>query len=136
VAIPSIDDKAAMMQNPVSVDVEIEPDVRYVRLLRLMASGVASVSGLGLEDTEDCRMVVDELCAALIEVSDNAPHTLRFQGDEAGLHVSGHTRRGDDEPDAERLEVSRRIVAAACDHFDLDLDGAEARFSFFKSPST
>lgn len=122
-----------MTTSPVCVDLEIDPDPRLVRLVRLVASGVASVTGLDLEGTEDCRIAVDELCAALIEVSGDGPLELQFRSDETGLHGSGRTRRGDAEPDEERLAVSRRIVTAVCDEFELSLDGPVASFSFRKS---
>lgn len=117
----------------VCVDLEIDPDPRLVRLVRLVASGVASVSGLDLDSTEDCRIAVDELCAALIEVSGDGQLELQFRADDVGLHGSGRIRRGDAEPDQERLAVSRRIVTAVCDEFDLSLDGPVASFRFLKA---
>lgn len=122
-----------MMTAPVCVDLEIEPDARLVRLVRLVASGVASVSGLDLEATEDCRIAVDELCATLIEVSDGEVLEIQFKVDDEGLRGRGRTRRGDRQPDEERLAVSRRIVTAVCDEVQLDLDGPVASFSFLKS---
>lgn len=122
-----------MIDSPsVLVDLEIEPDVRLVRLVRLVASGVASVVGLDVESTEDCRIAVDELCSTLIEVSDGGPLEIQFRSDEQGLHGSGRSRRGEGEPEAERLAVSRRIVTAVCDDFELVLDGPVASFSFRK----
>ncbi len=121
------------MTDPVFVDLEIQPDARFVRLVRLVASGVASVSGLDIDSTEDCRIAVDELCAALIEVSDGGPLEIQFRSDGTSLQGSGRSRRGDNEPDEERLAVSRNIVTAVCDEYELVLDRPVAYFSFRKS---
>jgi anti-sigma regulatory factor (Ser/Thr protein kinase) len=118
--------------SPVCVDLEIEPDPRLVRLVRLVASGVASVSGLSMEETEDCRIAIDELCATLIEVGGDGTLEVQFKAADDGLHASGRIRRGDTAPDEERLAVSRRIVTAVCDRFELVLDRPVASFTFFK----
>ena len=50
-----------------------------MRLARLMASGVASTCGLPLEEVEDFRIAVDELCSTLIEMGDGQPIRLAFE---------------------------------------------------------
>ena len=67
-----------MDHEPGRVELLLPPDSRYMRLARLMASGVASTCGLPLEEVEDFRIAVDELCAALIEVGDGEQVRLVF----------------------------------------------------------
>ena len=75
------------------VELSLPPDSRYMRLARLMASGVASTCGLPLEEVEDFRIAVDELCSTLIEMGDGQP--IRHIGVEAGREYGRNTRRND-----------------------------------------
>jgi serine/threonine-protein kinase RsbW len=107
------------------VELSLPPDSRYMRLARLMASGVASTSGLPLEEVEDFRIAVDELCSTLIEMGDGQPIQLSFEIRADVLVVEGRTRAGQAlAPDDERLALSRQILDVVADGHQLEhLDG-------------
>ncbi|HET9608533.1 MAG TPA: ATP-binding protein [Acidimicrobiales bacterium] len=107
------------------IDLSLPPDSRYMRLARLMASGVATTCGLPLEEVEDFRIAVDELCATLIELGDGQPVHLTFDLAADALVVHATTRSSTARVlDAERLALSRQILEVVTDGYDLtSLDG-------------
>jgi serine/threonine-protein kinase RsbW len=107
------------------VELSLPPDSRYMRLARLMASGVASTCGLPLEEVEDFRIAVDELCSTLIEMGNGEPIQLAFELRPEVLVVEGRTLAGRaPAPDDERLVLSRQILDVVADGHELThLDG-------------
>lgn len=107
------------------IELSLPPDGQYMRLARLMASGVASTCGLPLEEVEDFRIAVDELCATLIEMGDGQPVVLVFDVASDALVVHATTRAAAGETvDEERLALSRQILDVVTDGYDMtSLDG-------------
>ena len=111
------------------VELSLPPDSRYMRLARLMASGVATTSGLPLEEVEDFRIAVDELCATLIELGDGEVVRLTFELGRDVLVVVGTTRGAPtDSIDEERLTLSRQILDVVTDGHELTRDGDSVSF--------
>jgi serine/threonine-protein kinase RsbW len=107
------------------IELSVPADSRYMRLARLMASGVASTCGLPLEEVEDFRIAVDELCATLIEMGDGEPIRLAFEvvADALVVHASTSTGRAG-AIDDDRLTLSRQILDVVTDGHELaHLDG-------------
>ena len=107
------------------IELSLPADSRYMRLARLVASGVATTSGLPMEEVEDFRIAVDELCATLIEMGDGEPVILRFDVASDTLVVSARTAvAAPSEVDADRLSLSRQILDVVTDgHGMNELDG-------------
>jgi len=107
------------------IELSLPADSRYMRLARLVASGVATTSGLPMEEVEDFRIAVDELCATLIEMGDGEPVILRFDVASDTLVVRARTAvAAPSEVDADRLSLSRQILDVVTDgHGMNELDG-------------
>jgi len=73
-----------------SLEIVVPADPRLLRVLRLVASGVASLGSLGLDGVEEVRVAVDELGATLIGAG-SGPVTVRFEIDSGSLTVEGST---------------------------------------------
>ncbi len=69
----------------------LPPDPRLLRVLRLVASGVASLTDLDLAAVEEVRVAVDELGSTLIGASTGAPIEISFELTSGGLSVAGQT---------------------------------------------
>jgi anti-sigma regulatory factor (Ser/Thr protein kinase) len=96
---------------PSPIELELPGDSRFMRLARLLASGVATTCGLPLEEVEDFRVVVDEVCATLIEAGGGQPIRLTFRIRGELLCVDGTTReRPEAGPDEDRLALSHQIL--------------------------
>ncbi|HET6952562.1 MAG TPA: ATP-binding protein [Acidimicrobiales bacterium] len=111
------------------IELSLPPDSRYMRLARLMASGVATTCGLPLEEVEDFRIAVDELCSTLIEIGDGQPVRLAFELGGNALVVRATTvSRRDAAIDEERLNLSRQILDVVTDGHELRQGGGEATY--------
>ena len=67
------------------------PDPQLLRVLRLVGSGLASLGQLDLSSTEEVRVAVDELGAALIAMGDGSPIDITFDLTPDALLVEGAT---------------------------------------------
>lgn len=104
---------------PSPIELELPGDSRFMRLARLLASGVATACGLPLEEVEDFRVVVDEVCATLIEAGGGGPIRLQFCIRNSLLIVEGTTPdRGVAGPDADRLALSHQILDVVTETHD------------------
>ena len=104
---------------------------REVRIVRLVATGVAAMAAFDLESTEDLRIAVDEACVWLIEHGDGSPLRLTFVTMEPGrLRVTGETGLGPYTPgDADLTGLVAQILAASCDEHSFDAADGVARFT-------
>jgi hypothetical protein len=118
---------------PDVVRLELPSEAEYLRVARLVASGLGAVIGLDVEGVDDVRIAVDELCAALLEVGDGAPIELTFAVTRDGLEVKGRTAASVLAAfDRERLTLSEQILKVACDHYTLAIEGGVASFALAK----
>ena len=107
------------------IELSVPADSRYMRLARLMASGVASTCGLPLEEVEDFRIAVDELCSTLIEMGDGHPIRLSFELGRDSLVVRASTRRRRTYHRRRAHVAQRQILDVVTDGHTLDhVDGS------------
>jgi hypothetical protein len=76
---------------PTSIRLQMPADPQLLRVLRLVGSGLASLGQLDLTATEEVRVAVDELGAALISMGDGGPIELTFELRSDALLVEGTT---------------------------------------------
>jgi hypothetical protein len=69
----------------------LPPDPQLLRVVRLVASGLASLAALDLDAVEEIRVAADELVSTLIENSDGAAITLDLQLTATAVVVTGTT---------------------------------------------
>jgi hypothetical protein len=119
------------------VRLELPVDSRYIRVARLVASGLGATAGLDVDGVDDLRIAVDELCAALFEVGDATRSVeLTFAVRPGEVEVNGRASTVPSaEFDADRLVLSRQILDVACDAYSLTLDDGVAVFSVRKHVS-
>jgi hypothetical protein len=82
-----------MVDGP-TLRLELSPDPRLLRILRLVASGMASLGAFDLAAVEEARVAVDELGATLIAASDGGPIALSFELADGVLSIEGQTAIG------------------------------------------
>ena len=112
------------------VELCIPADWSLVRLARLAGSALAASCGFDLDELEDVKVFVGEVCATLIELGDGSPLTLRLGTiDGIGVWLDGRTpTKPDGSVDAARFTLTERILEVICDRHELDTTGREARF--------
>jgi hypothetical protein len=80
---------------PTTLHLSLPPDPRLLRVLRLVASGVASLGEFDLAAVEEVRVAVDELGSTLINASTGEPIEISFELTDNVLRVDGRTPLGD-----------------------------------------
>jgi serine/threonine-protein kinase RsbW len=102
------------------IELSLPADARLVRLARLVASGVATAAGFDVEEVEDLRIAVDELCGALVEGGNGEPLELVFELRDEEVHVLGSTGSGGvDQLDEQRIALSRQILDVVVDSHEV-----------------
>jgi serine/threonine-protein kinase RsbW len=115
------------------IELVLPPDTRLVRVARLVASGVATTAGFDVDELEDLRIAVDELCAALVEGGNGGALSLRFDLSPFSVSVHGSTPiSGEVELEPERLLLSRQILRVVVDEYDIEQAGGELRVQLHK----
>jgi serine/threonine-protein kinase RsbW len=125
--------EGAASDAPDCIRLELPVDSRYMRVVRLVASGLGATVGFDVEGVDDFRIAVDELCAAMLEMSDGSDLELSFEVRDDGIEVNGQTMT---DPDArlgtERFALSEQILRVAADRYTVSVDGGMARFVVYK----
>jgi serine/threonine-protein kinase RsbW len=104
------------------VEFHIPADPMYVRVVRLVSGDMAERAGFSVDELDDIRLAVDELCAILI-VADGAPLELRMQVLGSELVISGKTS-GDRGP-AVPTDLSAMLLRALVDSCTFETDDHE-----------
>lgn len=103
-----------------------------LRVARLTAAGLAGRLGFSFDEIEDVKIAVDELCFALVGTR-GRPGTLdlRYEMEHAQLTISCTGQfPGGSEPAPS--ELSKQILSAVVDSYELDASGGQVRFSLTK----
>lgn len=123
------------------VELVVPASAGYVEPVRLTAASLAAELGMDVEEVDDIRIAVHELFVLLLpgaqqpmtasaETADHDPERieLRFELLHDAACIRVHGRRVDAGPHglADIDEITRAIVSAATDHWELSLVGGAA----------
>ena len=112
----------------------IPAEMRFLRIARLTAAGIAGDLGFGLQDVEDLRVAVDEMCAALIEDADaGVDFELAYRISEGRLEIEGRCSQGGPPPALH--PVARELLTMTADDFTIEGDDEGRRFLLIKRRS-
>jgi serine/threonine-protein kinase RsbW len=127
-------DAGTAAPGPGEVRLTIPAQARYLRLARLTAAGLAGDLGYAVDDIEDLRIAVDELCAAVIEdASSSAELVVRYREDDGALVAEGVC---DDTaaPPPELHRVASELLAMLADEYDVGFTAEGRTFRLVKRP--
>jgi serine/threonine-protein kinase RsbW len=118
------------------VRLTLPSSAEFLRLARVTASGLASRMGFTVDEVEDLRLAIDELCFAL--TGNNPPEgtvELRYSVlDRDRLEVQGFGHFNGAEPLPLTLtEFSERILDALVDEHELRTDSGLPMFRLVKN---
>lgn len=117
-----------------AVELTIPAALEYVRIARLVVSGLASRLGFDVEEIEDLRVAIDELSSLLVEAHDGAGTVrlvLRAEDGGESISVAGE-RPGGAAPAPHVDELTKQILAAVVDEWNLDATDGGPCFRFTK----
>ncbi len=107
-----------------------------LRIARLTASSVAADLGFGLDDTDDLRLAITELCGALLDDHSHGDDRveLRIRVEDGTVVVEGRREPMDGEP-PELDPIARELLVVTTDEHHLGGGGGGWSFSVRKGPS-
>jgi serine/threonine-protein kinase RsbW len=113
------------------VELTIPVTADLVVLARLTAATVASRADFDIEEVEDLRLAVDELCVSMIQGADEGRLGLQFSRDEGEIKVScrflGTLSPAPDHSDDSLNGLSGRILDALVDEHGESMEDGERR---------
>lgn len=123
------------VQNPlasttVPIDLRLPPDPAMSKVLRLAASGVASLCGFTVREIEEIKLAVSEVMIALVEHGSGDPVEVSFQVSMQEFVVQGRTSIGPefdiDHPD---LALCRVVLDGVCTEHSVAVAGTDVRIT-------
>jgi serine/threonine-protein kinase RsbW len=102
------------------VRLEVPASPEFLRITRIMVAGVASRLGFTLDEVEDLRIAIDELCFALVGKGRPGTISIRYVMVDDGLVVEGGGNFTDDGASDPNLSpMSLQILGAMVDDVHL-----------------
>ena len=114
---------------PPFIELRIPPDPAYVRVARLAAGDMGGRVGFSVDELDDVRLAVDELCAVLIEAGGRVLE-LRMQARDRTLVINGRTL--DAKTAAAPSDLSEMLIKALVDSCAITTEDREIRFEMHK----
>ena len=108
-----------------------------LRVARLTAAGLANRVGFNVDEVEDVKIALDELCFGLLgDGAGTGTLDLRFVLEPGALTIEGAgPAHGGQDRDEETTEFAALLLAALVDEHDISRDGDELRFRLVKHQS-
>jgi serine/threonine-protein kinase RsbW len=124
-----VEDHSAL---PEVVEISLPATADLVALARFTAATLAAKADFDVEEIEDLRLAVDELCVMMIRLGGAGRLELRFERERDELEVSCTQAAAPGSPDHRAPMtaddgLSERILDALVDQHGSRLDGAETR---------
>jgi anti-sigma regulatory factor (Ser/Thr protein kinase) len=112
------------------IDLRLPADPSMSRVLRLAASGVASLRGFSMEEIEEIKLAVSEVLIALVEhgVADHVDIRFVVESDEFTVHGSTAADPGAAQPSPD-LALCRAVLTDVCTEHTLQADDHEVRIA-------
>ena len=114
-----------------SVQLTFPPYAEYLRTVRLVAADAAGRAGLDVDEVEDFRIAVDELCHLLMSGTDHSV-TVAFGVSGACVLARGTARARMLAGLSELPPLPLAIVRSVADYFESSVDDGELTFSVMK----
>lgn len=121
-----------------TISVRIPASPEYVQVIRLIASGLATRLGFTLDDIEDLKIGVDELCAYLTGTQGrDGTLEIQFRVGEDHIEITGSGAfTTGTKVRTELTEFSRKILETVADSASLDAPDGSPTFNLSKSKSS
>jgi len=128
VIVTEVQRSGATFAGPIELRLPAEPMMS--RVLRLAASGVASLSGYSVAEIEDIKIAVSEVLIALIEHGDGNAIDVRLVVDSDAFVVEGATEvRGPFDLAHPDLRLCRTVLAGVCTEHVIEHIGSVAKIT-------
>ncbi|MEO1062402.1 MAG: hypothetical protein AAFZ07_13380 [Actinomycetota bacterium] len=114
-----------------AIELRVPAAADSIRYARLLASAVGDDAGFDVEQVDDLKIAIDELCVAVFDgAATTGPLTIAFRNAEGAVEIIGSCAiTGDfDEPDLDGGGLQARILRAVADEVMFTSNGDRAGF--------
>ena len=108
-----------------AVEMRLPPEAEYLRLARYAAADAATRAALGIDETDDVRLAVSELCTLL--TGSGVTIRLRFVASDGVVEVEGDGAPGP-ELSGDNGELAQTLVEAVVDEYRFSVLDGHASF--------
>jgi hypothetical protein len=123
-----------VMESPVRL--QLAAHQRYIRVARAVASSLAAARGFDVEEIDDLRIAVDELCNALLALGDATSITLELTDDATGdgsVLITGSSPAREDGSGAAAwsdpsFDLARQILDVVATEYEIGARGDDVVF--------
>ncbi|HUF84827.1 MAG TPA: ATP-binding protein [Acidimicrobiia bacterium] len=106
----------------------VPPNVQHLRAVRLVAADTAGRAGFDIEQTDDLRIAVDELCHSVMRFA-SGPITLVFAADDDRVTIEGSAPCDPPGPTPPLLDpLSEAILNSVSQFFEIIDSPPDVRF--------
>jgi hypothetical protein len=109
------------------VHLVVPPRSTYLRAVRLVAADAASRAQLDVEELEDFRLAVDELCHAIMSATDQSV-VISVNVENGAVVARGSARRRSGAGPLRLNKLTERLVLALADTMSLDESADQVAF--------
>jgi anti-sigma regulatory factor (Ser/Thr protein kinase) len=109
------------------IEIRFPSDPGLSRVLRLAASGVASLANYTVDEIDDIKIAVSEIFIALIEHGTGSSIEIRLFVDDDGFHVRGHSAAENFDIENPDFILCRRVLEGVGAEHGVDVDAGFAR---------
>lgn len=128
---PEIFGVLRLANHQVVLTVPAQPE--FLRVVRMTASGLGSRLGFNIDEVDDLRLALDELCFALIGKGSDTSLKLIYVLEEHALVISGEIALETTSATSAGLnELSRQILSALVDEHELGENSGRRSFTLKK----
>jgi serine/threonine-protein kinase RsbW len=103
----------------------------FLRVVRMTASGLGSRLGFNIDEVDDLRLALDELCFALIGKGTDGTLKLTYALEEHALIITGEVAK-ETSVASDLNDLSRQILTALVDEHELRDDDTGRSFTLTK----
>lgn len=111
---------------PGPVQLRLPADPAMSRVLRLAASGLASLAGLSVDEIEDLKIAVSEVLVVLIEHGGGEPVDVSIEVVGEGFQIDAATDVTDFDPDSTDLRLCRAVLNGVCASHHIHVEDGRA----------
>ena len=123
------DDELKTDPNEPFIELRIPPDPAYVRVARLAAGDMGGRVGFSVDEIDDLRLAVDEVCSILIGAGGHVIE-LRMQAQARNLVIEGSTPNAANE--IAPSDLSEMLIRALVDTCEFSTRGRDVCFEMHK----
>jgi hypothetical protein len=102
------------------IEIRVPPVPSLSRVLRLSASGVASLAGFTVDEIEDIKIAVSEVMIALVEHGDSEPIDVQFSVGAKSFDIRGRTAVENFDATHPDLALCRTVLSEVCTDHRID----------------